>query len=74
MKDKKTIKHFFFDFAQYHVSDGLTDEVLLRVFYKENRFEIVHIKGDLNMRFREELSVFAGELLQRKHNTDFAKR
>lgn len=74
MQDKKLIKHFFFGFAEYHVSDGTRDEVLLRVNYKENSFVIESLGSAENEHFRRELSSFAQDLLKRKHNTDFAKR
>lgn len=74
MKQAKSIKHFYFDFAQYQVSDGISDEILLKVHYKENSYDITQIRGVKNEAFRAEVSQFAEDLLKRKHNTDFAKR
>lgn len=74
MKKAYTIRHFFFNFAEYRVSGGSSDEVLLRVYYKDNRYEIVSVKGQENRAFRKELSAFAEDLLRRKHNMDFAEK
>lgn len=74
MQEKKTIKHFFFGSASYYVSDGNGDEVVLHVNYKGNSFLINSRGVRTNKKFRSELKCFAQELLQRKHNTDFAKR
>ena len=74
MKDAPSIKHFFFGNASYHVSDGMGDEVVLKVNYKDNSFLIQSIGHEENRKFRRELRVFAEGLLSRKHNTDFANR
>jgi len=73
MKDKKSIKHFFFGSASYFVSDGEGDEVLLQVDYKGNSFMIKSLGVRENKQFRIDLASFARDLLRRKHNTDFAK-
>lgn len=74
MKNSKYIRHFYFGFAEYRVSDGAGDEVNLLVNYKDNSFLIKSLGKRVNTAFREELRLFAGDLLKRKHNTDFAVR
>ena len=74
MKNTKFIKHFFFGSAQYFVSDGKGDEVLLQVNYKGNTFAIKTLGKTQNEHFREELKGFAKDLLRRKHKTNFAKQ
>jgi hypothetical protein len=72
MKQTTYIKHFYFGNAVYHVSDGVGDEVVLRVNYKENSFLLESVSGEPNAAFRKEVREFAGDLLSRKHKTDFA--
>ena len=72
MKQKQSIKHFFFVHSLYHVSDSMGDDVLLIENYKENTFVIESQGTRKNNRFREELGEFALDMLHRKHNTDFA--
>lgn len=74
MIQTKNIKHFFFDSAVYHVSDGKEDIVILRVNYARNYFSIEDVGTGYNKAFRKELSDFARDLLMRKHKTDFASK
>ncbi len=74
MEKPQTIKHFFFGFAQYRVSDGKGDEVLLKVNYQDNVFHIESLGDECNDLFRQELAQFAMGLLKRKHSTDFAPK
>lgn len=73
MKNLKNIKKFIFGFAQYHLSDGEGDEVLLKIDYKNNKYSLKNIGEDFNEDFRKEIHEVAGDLLQRKHGVDFAK-
>lgn len=74
MKQLPTIKQIYFGFAEYRVSDGKGDRVLLRVNYRNNSYEIVSTGSTSHHAFRDELVLFAEDLLKRKHNTNFAKR
>ena len=72
MENAQSIKHFYFGFAKYHVSDGAGDDVELKVNYKDNSYEIVSLGNTFNEVFRKELAQFATGLLKRKHHKDFA--
>lgn len=74
MKQLENVKQFMFESAQYYVSDGDGDRVILRVDYKNNSYSIEEKGGTLNPAFRQDISQVAADLLQRKHGENFARR
>jgi len=69
MKDLKYIKSFVFDYAQYEIADENGNTGILKVNYKNNKFEVVtSSSGEL----KSEAAKIAKDLLQRKHGVNFA--
>lgn len=75
MKDLKEITGFFFGKAEYFISDSHGNEILMKVFYKDNYFQLEVIKKfDKNiLLLTNESEKVALDLLKRKHNVNFAK-
>lgn len=73
MNDLKYIKTFIFGFAQYHLSDGDGDDVILKINYKDNSFAIEEIGNFVNLDFRKEIKELANSLLLRKHGINRAR-
>ena len=69
----KYIKTFEFDKAQYIVSDGNAN-LLLKVNYKDNRYQIRYKGKKQSELLNEEISEIAEDLLQRKHGKNFAEQ
>ncbi|OGC69310.1 hypothetical protein A2415_02950 [candidate division WWE3 bacterium RIFOXYC1_FULL_39_7] len=67
------IKSFEFDNAQYLVSDGETS-LVLKVNYKNNKYEIEHNGKSVPAYLKKEASAIAEDLLERKHGVNFAER
>ena len=66
-------KGFYFDFAQYRVSDGYGNEALLKVDYKNNKFKLEENGNPIGKDFRTEIETFAKDMLARKHAVNFAQ-
>ena len=73
MQNLKHIKSFKFDYARYNLSDGLGDDVVLQVNYKDNNYVVKSKSKSKNRKFRTEIDQIASELLRKKHAVDFAK-
>jgi len=69
-------KSFLFDKAQYILSDGNGNKLLLLVDYKKNNHSSVPIKenGGGYLELQKEARRVARDLLLRKSKTNFAKR
>lgn len=82
MRELKTIKELMFGTADYHISDGNGDALVLHVDYKNGTYNLSNLsnsrQGDTvspsNPEFRKEVSKLADDLLKRKHGVNFAKR
>lgn len=72
MSNKKFIKEFFFDFAQYNVRDEVGNEVTLHINYKENLYKIEATEV-FNKKFLHEVNIIAKKLLRKKHGMNRAK-
>ena len=66
------IKDFMFDKARYLISDGDVD-VVLKVDYKDNEYQIESEQIEIPQALKEEISTIAKDLLQRKRQKNFAE-
>lgn len=73
MKDLKYIKKFIFAFAEYYLSDGEGDKVILKVDYKKNDYLVEYTGKTINQNFRSEVNQIAQTLLKRKSGVNRAK-
>ena len=74
--DFKNIKSFKFDKAQYFVGDGRGNELLLKVNYKDNKFDLEAKKtngGGMKV-LQNAVAIVAKDLLKRKHGVNFADK
>lgn len=69
MEKFEKINAFFFDKAQYKVSDSFGNTVVLKVDYWNNSYELI---GKLEKSAMEEINIFAKSILRRKHAVNFA--
>lgn len=69
-----TVQSFTFKNAVYYASDGFGDTVALRIYYARNKYRIQSLGTVVNNSFRQELSNFAKDLLERKHGVNFATK
>jgi len=69
MEKLTKLKSFMFDKAQYQVVDRLGNTGLLKVNYKDKKFEIM---GDIESDSKKELTEFANTILDKKHGVNFA--
>jgi hypothetical protein len=70
----KYTKGFFFDYAQYRVSDGNGNDVLLKVDYKNNNFTLESNGNNKDNNFENEIRKFAKDMLAKKHGVNFADK
>ena len=68
------IDSFRFKQAEYSIGDGNGAEVILRMDYKNNSFELRGNNTTANKHFLEEVQQIAHDLLERKHGVNFAER
>ncbi len=73
MKKLTFTKSFKFNYAQYDLADNHGYRALLKINYKDNDYELV-LKdlAAVPQEFAAELHDIAKDLLQRKHDVNFA--
>lgn len=68
------IDTFLFEKATYRIATGKDVEVLLHIFYAANTFQIERLRGEVQIQMAKELQSIARDLLQRKHQVNFAEK
>ncbi len=71
MKELTHINMFLFDHAQYNLKDVFGNNILLKVDYKNNQYQILSDSSDISDLVNEEISNFARDLLKRKSGKNF---
>lgn len=70
----KHIDKFMFNNASYRVTDNQGGEVLLKIDYVGNNFEIECINSKISKTSLIEVESIARDLLERKHQVNFAEK
>lgn len=72
MNNLQKTKVFLFNKAQYDVEDAYGNKGILLVNYKKKKYKVKSLTSKLHEDSIQELTEFAEDLLNRKHNVNFA--
>ena len=72
MKNLKYITNFVFDKAQYEISDRNGNFGLLKIDYKNNKYDFKTVQKSIKL--IKEADRVAKDLLKRKHGVNFANK